>query len=63
MIQDEPPVLHGILKTDRLVVFGGGITFTLTFKREQVTARYAGTGGAHAKAAPAMRAPPLVLLV
>jgi uncharacterized protein GlcG (DUF336 family) len=25
MIQDEPPVLHGILKTDRLVVFGGGV--------------------------------------
>ncbi len=25
MIQDEPPVLHGIVKTDRLVVFGGGV--------------------------------------
>jgi glc operon protein GlcG len=25
MIQDEPPLLHGIVKTDRLVVFGGGV--------------------------------------
>jgi uncharacterized protein GlcG (DUF336 family) len=25
MIQDESPVLHGIVKTDRLVVCGGGV--------------------------------------
>jgi len=25
MIQDEPPLLHGIVKTDRLIVFGGGV--------------------------------------
>jgi uncharacterized protein GlcG (DUF336 family) len=25
LIKDEPPLLHGIVKTDRLVVFGGGV--------------------------------------
>jgi glc operon protein GlcG len=25
MIRDEPPLLHGIVKTDRLIVFGGGV--------------------------------------
>ncbi|MBI2692987.1 GlcG/HbpS family heme-binding protein [Mycobacterium nebraskense] len=25
MIRDEPALLHGIVKTDRLIVFGGGI--------------------------------------
>jgi uncharacterized protein GlcG (DUF336 family) len=25
MIKDEPALLHGIVKTDRLVVFGGGV--------------------------------------
>ena len=25
MIKDDPPVLHGIVKTDRLIVFGGGV--------------------------------------
>ena len=25
MIADEPPLLHGIVKTDRLIVFGGGV--------------------------------------
>lgn len=25
LIKDDPPVLHGIVKTDRLVVFGGGV--------------------------------------
>ncbi|HEX7661497.1 MAG TPA: heme-binding protein [Pseudonocardiaceae bacterium] len=25
MIKDEPPLLHGIVKTNRLTVFGGGI--------------------------------------
>ncbi|MEB3022105.1 GlcG/HbpS family heme-binding protein [[Mycobacterium] crassicus] len=25
MIKDEPALLHGIVKTDRLIVFGGGI--------------------------------------
>jgi glc operon protein GlcG len=24
-LESEPPVLHGIVKTDRLVVFGGGV--------------------------------------
>lgn len=25
MIKDEPALLHGIVKTDRLIVFGGGV--------------------------------------
>lgn len=25
LIKDDPPVLHGIVKTDRLIVFGGGV--------------------------------------
>ncbi len=25
MIKDEPPLLHGIVKTERLIVFGGGV--------------------------------------
>ena len=25
LIKDEPPLLHGIVKTDRLIVFGGGV--------------------------------------
>jgi len=25
LIRDEPPLLHGIVKTDRLIVFGGGV--------------------------------------
>ncbi len=25
MLESEPPLLHGIVKTDRLVVFGGGV--------------------------------------
>jgi glc operon protein GlcG len=25
MLRDEPPLLHGIVKTDRLIVFGGGV--------------------------------------
>lgn len=25
LIKDEPPLLHGIVKTERLVVFGGGM--------------------------------------
>jgi glc operon protein GlcG len=25
MLESEPPLLHGIIKTDRLVVFGGGV--------------------------------------
>jgi uncharacterized protein GlcG (DUF336 family) len=25
MIEDEPPLLHGIVHTDRLIVFGGGV--------------------------------------
>ena len=25
MIAEEPPLLHGIVKTDRLIVFGGGV--------------------------------------
>lgn len=25
MIEDEPPLLHGIVKTERLIVFGGGV--------------------------------------
>ena len=27
-IKDDPPLLHGIVKTDRLVVFGGGYPIT-----------------------------------
>ncbi len=27
-IKDQPPLLHGIVKTDRLTVFGGGIAIT-----------------------------------
>ena len=23
-VKDDPPLLHGIIKTDRLIVFGGG---------------------------------------
>lgn len=25
VVKDEPPLLHGIVKTDRLIVFGGGV--------------------------------------
>jgi uncharacterized protein GlcG (DUF336 family) len=25
LVKDEPPLLHGIVKTDRLIVFGGGV--------------------------------------
>jgi glc operon protein GlcG len=25
LIRDDPPLLHGIVKTDRLIVFGGGV--------------------------------------
>lgn len=25
LIKDDPPLLHGIVKTDRLIVFGGGV--------------------------------------
>lgn len=25
LVKDEPPLLHGIVKTERLVVFGGGV--------------------------------------
>jgi uncharacterized protein GlcG (DUF336 family) len=25
VLESEPPLLHGIVKTDRLVVFGGGV--------------------------------------
>ena len=28
IIGDEPPLLHGIVKTDRLIVFGGGVPIT-----------------------------------
>lgn len=28
LIRDEPPLLHGIVKTDRLTVFGGGVAIT-----------------------------------
>lgn len=28
MIKDDPPVLAGIVKTDRLIVFGGGVPVT-----------------------------------
>ncbi|QIG78887.1 GlcG/HbpS family heme-binding protein [Stakelama tenebrarum] len=28
-IKDDPPLLHGIIKTPRLTVFGGGYTLTL----------------------------------
>jgi uncharacterized protein GlcG (DUF336 family) len=27
-IKDDPPLLHGIVKTDRLIVFGGGYPIT-----------------------------------
>ncbi len=27
-VKDDPPLLHGIIKTDRLVVFGGGYPIT-----------------------------------
>lgn len=27
-VQNDPPLLHGIIKTDRLVVFGGGFPIT-----------------------------------
>ena len=29
MIKDEPALLHGIVKTDRLIVFGGGVPITV----------------------------------
>ncbi|GAA0667597.1 heme-binding protein [Streptomyces thermocarboxydovorans] len=29
LIKDEPALLHGIVKTDRLVVFGGGVPVTV----------------------------------
>lgn len=25
LVKDEPPLLHGIVKTERLIVFGGGV--------------------------------------
>jgi uncharacterized protein GlcG (DUF336 family) len=25
LVKDEPPLLHGIVKTDRLIIFGGGV--------------------------------------
>jgi uncharacterized protein GlcG (DUF336 family) len=25
LVKDEPPLLHGIVKTERLVIFGGGV--------------------------------------
>jgi glc operon protein GlcG len=25
LVKDEPPLLHGIVKTDRLIIFGGGL--------------------------------------
>jgi glc operon protein GlcG len=28
LVKDEPPLLHGIVKTDRLIVFGGGVPLT-----------------------------------
>ena len=28
ILRDNPPLLHGIVKTDRLTVFGGGIAIT-----------------------------------
>lgn len=28
LVRDEPPLLHGIVKTDRLIVFGGGVPLT-----------------------------------
>jgi len=27
-VKDDPPLLHGIIKTDRLIVFGGGYPIT-----------------------------------
>ena len=35
-IKDEPALLHGIVKTDRLTVFGGGVAIT---EGETVVAR------------------------
>ena len=29
LIKDEPPLVHGITKTDRLVIFGGGVPVTV----------------------------------
>ena len=29
MIKDEPPLLHGIVKTDRLQIFAGGVKLTV----------------------------------
>lgn len=29
LVKDEPPLLHGIVKTERLVIFGGGIPLTV----------------------------------
>ena len=29
MIKDEPPLLHGIVKTDRLQIFAGGVKITV----------------------------------
>lgn len=28
MLESDPPLLHGITKTDRLIVFGGGVPLT-----------------------------------
>lgn len=28
MLADNPPLLHGIVKTDRLIIFGGGVPIT-----------------------------------
>lgn len=41
MIKDEPPLLHGIVKTDRLQIFGGGVPIT----KDGVTVGAVGVSG------------------
>lgn len=42
-IKDDPPLLHGIVKTPRLIVFGGGYPITV----EETTIGGIGVSGGH----------------